>query len=119
VINFNYLRGDEQMSELKTDKLLRDARGMLEDKEYWLNHAEKLKLSNLTRKEYCRQSGVNYDRFGYWLPKLLPERFVPIKIKTKNSEASELKVLCSIDCGNGKLLKIHDCAALEFILAAL
>ena len=54
----------------------------IENKEFWQEQLVKLKASGLSRSQYCRDNGINYDRFGYWLRRLspVPSEFVPVKV---------------------------------------
>ena len=42
---------------------------VIEDEAFWQNHARLQKSSGLSRKSYCKQHNLNYDRFGYWVVK--------------------------------------------------
>ena len=45
------------------------AKKIIEDEAFWQNHARLQKISGLSRKSYCKQHNLNYDRFGYWVVK--------------------------------------------------
>src|SRR5580658_6484874 len=92
---------------------------VIESKDFWEKQLEQLKASGLSRAEYCRTNGVNYDRFGYWLTRLrsAPSKFLPIKIREQCS-GNPLVGLCTLEI-RGHTLKIHDVSALSFILEKL
>lgn len=89
----------------------------LEDEIFWKTHLESFKQSGLTRKEYCRQNNVNYDRFGYWLPKLAPRTTSLVAVQLKPETRSRTQPeLCTLALKNGHELKIHDLQALSLII---
>lgn len=88
-----------------------------EDEDFWRKQLEEFKSSQLTRAAYCRQSELNYDRFGFWYKRLQKNPLVPIKIKSKMT--STLTPLCTVTLNNGCCLQIHDIQALSFILERL
>lgn len=92
----------------------------IENEEFWRHHNQMQKASSLSRADYCRQSGLNYDRFGYWIGKLFRNlnqgaELVSIKIKPTN-EFSMQPILCTLNLKGGHFLKIHDTKALSVIL---
>jgi hypothetical protein len=91
-----------------------------EDKAFWQKQLERLKESGLSRSQYCRDNGINYDRFGYWLKKLLSSSssaFVPIKVEVSDSLSANI-LLCTLEL-RGYTLKVHDISALSFLLERL
>ena len=92
---------------------------VIEGKEFWQQQLEKLKKSGLSRSQYCRESGLNYDRFGYWLKRLSPvtSKFIPVKLQTSEVTAPHA-TLCTIEL-RGYVLKIHDLSALSLMLERL
>lgn len=42
-------------------------------KQYWSNHIESWKTSELSQEKYCKQHGISYAAFGYWRSRLLKE----------------------------------------------
>ncbi len=92
--------------------------GELEDGSYWKKQIELLKSSNLSRKAYCRQNQVNYDRFAYWIKKgsVKPQPLIAVKLKTEEASESSPKLLCTLILNQGRKLLIHDQAALAWIL---
>lgn len=94
-----------------------DKQTQVEDEAFWKNHYEQLKLSGISRAQYCRINQLNYDRFGYWLSKWSAKTtsFVSVKIKEQNKTETQ-SVLCTITLRAGSEIKIHDLSALSFIL---
>jgi hypothetical protein len=91
-----------------------------EDEKFWEAHAQALKSSGLSRKAYCRQHNVNYDRFGYWLPKISvqPSSLVAVKLKPVSIPSTK-DVLCTLSTNKGWHLSIHDVWALSLVLEKL
>jgi hypothetical protein len=94
----------------------------IENEEFWRHHNQMQKTSGLTRADYCRKNGLNYDRFGYWVTKRLRKstqetKLVSVKVKPANESASALQsILCTLNLSSGHSLKIHDTNALSIIL---
>jgi hypothetical protein len=65
-----------------------------ENEEYWKQHRSGFLASGLSRRMYCTEYGVNYDRFHYWFRKLSPHQ----KAAPSGKESSEK---------NGLLLPVH------------
>jgi hypothetical protein len=82
-----------------------------ENQVFWQQHYESLKLSKLSRLDYCRQHGLNYDRFGYWISKL-----ISVKLKSTIEPATEKVIICALDLKNGNSLKVYDVKVLLIIL---
>lgn len=105
------------------------ARYVEEDQVYWEHHLSSFGTSGLTRKTYCKEHNVNYDRFGYWKKvllgqpettnKLIPKisKLVPVAIKT--AKVSNEKGLCSVRFSNGCLLEVHDESVLPLLLSRM
>jgi hypothetical protein len=92
---------------------------VIEGKEFWQQQLEKLKTSGLSRSQFCRENGVNYDRFGYWIKRLSPVTSEFVAVKLQASEATVPDVtLCTIEL-HGYVLKIHDLSALSLMLERL
>jgi len=90
---------------------------VVENEAFWRQHATLLKASKLTRREYCRLHNVNYDRFGYWLGKLIDEISPLVSVKLKPTNESNIQtILCTLTLGSHRVLQIHDYHALAFIL---
>ena len=87
----------------------------IETKEFWQHHIKQLKSSGLSSANYCRVNEINYDRFGYWVKKILsqPPAFIPVQLREEKIQiAGEL---CTLEF-RGYSLKIHDLSALKVIL---
>lgn len=80
---------------------------IIENEEFWKQEVEKLKTSGLSRSQYCRDNGINYVRFGYWLKRLSPAslKFVPVKLQAPQSPTTDA-TLCTIEF-RGHILKIR------------
>ncbi len=91
---------------------------IMESKQFWEQQLERLKASGLPRSDYCRKNNINYDRFGYWLKRLLPKpsAFVPVKLKIP--AATPQTILCTIEL-RSHILKIYDLSTLSFVLERL
>ena len=91
----------------------------IENDAFWRQHHTSQQLSGLTRSDYCRQHGLNYDRFGYWLKKQkdrVDGGLIAVKLKSTSLTATSA-TLCTLELKNGHCLKIHDTQALALILA--
>jgi hypothetical protein len=103
-----------------------------EDKYFWQNHLSKFRESGLTRKHYCRQNAISYDRFTYWIrkhpqqPQVFseqkeklekPRQFLPLQLKPEHKPDSTS--LFSLNLKNGCVLQIHNEQALSIILEKL
>ena len=88
-----------------------------ENELFWKRHVELQQSSGLTRTKYCRLNNVNYDCFGYWLGKFSRQSssLVAVKLKAEDVSARE-NTLCTLNLGNGRVLKIHDQQTLFAIL---
>jgi hypothetical protein len=98
------------------------SRYVSEDETYWQNQLSSFRASGLTRKGYCRQNGINYDRFTYWMGKHITQQtqvtskqFLQVKLKPE-LEKSESGSLFSLILKNGCILQIHNEQALSIIL---
>jgi hypothetical protein len=100
-------------------KWRRKMSAVIEDKEFWHDQLEKLKISGLSRFQYCRENDINYDRFGYWIKKLSPaiSKFIPVKLQTSEVTV-KYATLCTIEL-RGHILKIHDLSVFSLILERL
>ena len=91
----------------------------IENIDFWQRHIEQLKTSGLSRKQYCREKDVNYDRFGYWLKRIIESTsgFVPVKLKSSETPARQ-SVLCTLELRGGTV-KVHDLSALSLLIERL
>jgi hypothetical protein len=92
---------------------------IVEKELFWEEHLKKFKASNLSRTKYCRENGIDYIKFGYWIKKLNPasSKFVPVRVQTMESEPQSL-VLCTLEL-SGHILRIYDLPALSLVLERL
>ena len=98
----------------------------IESEAYWKKHIEQLAVSNITRKEYCQQHDVNYDRFGYWLGRLKKPTIAAapplIAVKLQSTPLPSIPEnkpslrLCSLELRDGRMLHIHHEQALLLLL---
>ena len=96
-----------------------------EDELYWKNQLSRFRSSGLTKKEYCRQNSVSYDRFGYWMGKLVSQqsqaaskKLLPVQLKPELKKSDD-ESLFSVILKNGCILEIHNEAGLSIILEKL
>ena len=92
----------------------------IENEKFWLHHVQMCKESGLLRSEYCRQNGLNYHRFGYWIKKksrsqTQAHELIAVKIKQPD-RAIKQPILCTLSLKGGHLLSIHDVSVLSEIL---
>jgi hypothetical protein len=53
---------------------------------FWRGHYEAQKLSQLSRKAYCKQNGISYSQFSYWAGKWNQNyvgKLIPVGVKGK------------------------------------
>lgn len=119
----------------------------IEREQFWFNHIKQCNCSGVSKAEYCRINGVDYDRFFYWCKKYsqvsdisdkLPasskevERsgFIPVQLKiptkVQHPESSaadpivgDSGILCSLAFKDGALLKIYNPVALSVLVEIL
>ena len=104
-----------------------------EDESFWRKHVTAFSESDLIKSVYCRENGINYNRFFYWVNKISsPQKILSKKISRKNNLSAVVSLLpvqlkqtpdsakhsvhCSISLKNGATLRIHDQASLLIIL---
>ena len=85
---------------------------------FWNHHNKNLKISGLSRQDYCRQNKVNYARFSYWLCKQTTQTpsLIPLALKPETRTIPAAPTLCTLSLNNGYDLKIHDLPTLSFLL---
>lgn len=88
----------------------------IENESYWKKHTEALKISGLTRIDYCRLHQVNYDRFGYWVKRCSVSVKPLVAVKLKAAETVVPQVLGTLTLSGNRTLQIHDYATLAWIL---
>lgn len=93
----------------------------IESELFWKQHIALLNASKLTRRAYCRQHRLSYDRFGYWLRKLSAEPKSPLVALKLTAPTKTMlpDVLGSLVLKDGRTLYIHDRQALMLILEVL
>jgi hypothetical protein len=106
-----------------------------EDESFWRNHLLCLERSGLTRANYCKKKGLNYDRFGYWKKVLMSKpggvecnpkallnakpKLLPITVKPDEPKNLGLLGLCRLELRNGNCLHLHDRGLVEQLLSRL
>lgn len=106
-----------------------------EDEFFWRNHLLCLERSGLTRADYCKEKGLNYDRFRYWKKVLMTKpggvesnpkplssvqpKLLPITIKPDELKSPGVLGLCRLELRNGNCLHLHDRALVEKLLCRL
>jgi len=90
---------------------------MTEDTSFWKKHIEGHRSSKLSRAAYCRQQGINYDRFQYWHKKLTSpsKKLIPVTLKRTQSH----NVICTIEMAKNCRVLVHDHVALQTIIKQL
>lgn len=97
----------------------------VEGQSYWENHFKQYEQSKMTRKAYCREHHVSYDRFQYWYHKLQQrkpnqrqqKKLLPVSIAIPPQQQSV--TLCQLVLPDNKQLIIQDQTALDRVLAWL
>lgn len=107
-----------------------------EDENFWRNHIVNFSRSGLAKTDYCKQNGINYGRFFYWIRMLShskahqksqtlqdkenrsekTEKLLPVQLKPSSTSENKSSLLCTLNMKNGCTLHIHDQQALLFIL---
>ncbi len=110
-----------------------------EDQQFWQTHLSAFAVSGVSRRAYCRQHDLNYDRFSYWKKRVevYTDNDQPILASTKHSARSSssallpvqltpviqprlpqdhMAILGSFQLKNGSVLRIHDVQAFNIIL---
>jgi hypothetical protein len=98
---------------------------------YWKQQQTAWLVSGLSRKQYCRKQGINYDRFQYWLKKLSPQSgaaqsakntpvsnasLLPVTVSQTKQNTPPIPPLCTLHLSNGHHLAIHHERALLILL---
>jgi hypothetical protein len=50
----------------------------MENAEFWAKHLRQREERGITRKAYCRETGLSLWRWYYWQRKLTPKELVPV-----------------------------------------
>lgn len=90
---------------------------------FWERQVKQYQASGQSRTAYCREHGVNYDRFQYWYRKFNDRKEVnPIPVQLVTAITSEAPgedckatVLCTLKLGNGATLLIHELTVLNLL----
>ncbi len=88
----------------------------IKDESFWQHHYQSQKSSGLSRMAYCRQQGLNYAGFSYWINKWNRrpvDKLVAVKLA---SDPVEKRLFCVLDLKSGHYLRIYDEQALAIIL---
>lgn len=106
---------------MKEEALKRITNYPEETEGYWKQQQSAFLASGLSRKRYCREHEVNYDRFSYWLRKLSSHQravqsgkesalkngsLLPVQISQEKQDTSPT-TLCTLNLKNGHSLIIH------------
>lgn len=102
----------------------------IEDKNYWAKHVKNYGSGRFRSKQaYCRQLGIDYNRFLYWRRKLTgkltqevgPSQrslLMPVVAVPHQSPKSETH-LCTLEFKQGHQLRIHNESVLEKLINLL
>lgn len=93
---------------------------------FWQEHFKRFATLALSRKAYCRQQGLNYDRFQYWFYKLNKAnkanrkndqaiRPIPVKVSAEKNNTA----LCCLQVGDQTSLSIYDHGIVSDLLSRL
>jgi len=95
----------------------------IEGRAFWLKQFKLFNNSTLSRKAFCREHDLNYDRFQFWYIKVHDEkgqnnstRLIPVQEQGTEIQGA---ALCSIELSNGHRLLIHAPQMLDYILERL
>ena len=102
-------------------KSSRKAHNPIEGREFWEDWIGRYQSSSQTRKAFCRDNNLNYDRFQYWHNKLKQEnqsakKLIPIKTTTSCTKSAPL---CTVALSQGHQLHIFDRNLLSQILSSI
>ena len=99
----------------ETNHLKKKRGNAIEGASFWEPHIKQFTISHLSRKAYCQEKALNYDRFQYWYHKFkkIDNNFIAVKIKPSNDRK---QALCTLELSSGHRLMIHDYATLDFLL---
>ena len=90
---------------------------------FWEKQMLMFKQGKLSRKSFCLQNGLNYNRFQYWYHKLeqpvrslKPNTLLPVRLKPTLPANQMIGTLL---LGDKNRLLIHNQQALDHVLARL
>jgi hypothetical protein len=82
-------------------------------REYWAEHIQEWKRSNLKQQAYCLKAGISYSSFVYWKGALTTrdsqntqKAFVPVKVTNTESNSTELSSEIKIKLATGHVVCI-------------
>ena len=92
-----------------------------DDEQFWKQHIDSYKVSDINQAAYCRHHHLTYHRFKYWHCKLQgkkPKPLVAVKLKAAETSTalSNLPILCSLTINAKQQLHIHDVKIVDYIL---
>lgn len=94
----------------------------IEGEAFWQSQMDQYQKTELNRKAYCQKHNLNYNRFQYWFYKLVGRqtpgspKAIPVKLKN-NTDQETPRILCTLECGQGKRLLIHDLSVVSQLIA--
>jgi len=93
-------------------------RNPIEGRAFWEMWVKKCEQSPSSRKAFCRENGLNYDRFQYWRHKFKNEQksnqpLLPVKVIAAPAVPG---ALCTLELQSGHRLLFHGAAGLEQLL---
>lgn len=98
------------MSDLTSDKTINQAKTQTNDA-YWDEHLKAFNVSNQPCSAYCREHGLDYDRFSYRVRKAAApslrakQPLIPVHVKSTSSAPD---VLCRIELSEGLCIHVYD-----------
>ena len=91
-------------------------------REYWAEHVQEWKRSNLKQQAYCLKAGISYSSFVYWKGVLSPKdslniqkAFVPVKVINNDSGTTDISSEIKIKLTTGHVVCIPLTMELEKI----
>lgn len=98
---------------------------VIEDQLFWEQHFQVFAKCDVSRKAYCREQALNYNRFQYWYHKLklapdeaVNTRLKPIPVQIKVDQTPGV-ALCQLQLKDGHQLLIYERGLLEVLLAKI
>jgi hypothetical protein len=81
--------------------------------EYWAEHVQEWKRSNLKQQAYCLKADISYSSFVYWKSLLAPKKsqntqkaFVPVRVTSTESDISDISNEIKIKLTTGHVVCI-------------
>lgn len=91
----------------------------VEDENYWANHIKSFKMSPLTCKNYCKEHGIDFNRFSYRYYKVKnkkPAALIPVSVLEQPDRVTEL---CRVEITGGHSIVVYDAVILDQLLSRL